>query len=77
MSAIFLKNDNELVHNGKSEFSNLGIWKTKIEYYEDKVNTDFYENKMPIEIAHCVWLSIVLIDSVFKIDIHFYAKLFF
>ena len=31
---------------------------------------------MPKEGVHCVWFSTMLIDSVFKIDKHFYQKIF-
>ena len=60
--------DDELVHKGQ--------FKTKIKYYDDKVNTNFYENKMPKDGVHCVWFSTMSIDSVFKIDEHFYQKIF-
>ena len=31
---------------------------------------------MPKDGVHCVWFSTMLIDSVFKIDKHFYEKIF-
>ena len=75
VSNFIKKIDNELLHNGKLEFLNSEIWKTKIKYYDDKVNTKFYK-KIPIQGVHCVWLSIILIESIFKIDKHFCPKLF-
>ena len=69
------KIDNELLHNGILEFPNSEIWKTKIKYYDDKVNTKFYK-KTPIQGVHCVWFPVVLTDSIFKIDKHFSLKIF-
>ena len=47
-----------------------------MKYYDDKVNTNCYENKMSKEGVHCIWLSIMLIDSVCKKGKHFYPKIF-
>ena len=40
--------------------------KAKINYYVGKVNTIFNNDKMPKEGSHCIYLSVVLIDSVIK-----------
>ena len=34
--------------------------KTKIKSYEAKINTSFYNNKMPKEGSHCIWLSVII-----------------
>ena len=41
--------------------------KTKTKSYEGKINTNFHNDKMPKEDYSCVCLSVILIDSVFKI----------
>ena len=54
-SAILLKKiDNELLHNGKLEFLNSEIWKTKIKYYDDKVNTKFYKKNANTRCTLCL-----------------------
>ena len=75
VSNFIKKIDNELLHHGILEFPNSVIWKTKIKYYDEKVNTKFYK-KMPGEGVHYVWFSIILTDSIFKIDKHFRPKIF-
>ena len=40
--------------------------KAKINYYVGKVNTILNNDKMPKEGSHCIYLSVVLIDSVIK-----------
>ena len=44
------------------------IWKLKLRSYEGKVNTNFHDNGITEEGFHFIYLSVVLIDSVFKID---------
>ena len=38
----------------------------KIKSYEGKANTNFHNDKIPEEGYHCICLSVILIDSVFK-----------
>ena len=66
--AILLKND-EPVYNEM-------YLKTKIKSYEAKINTSFYNNKMPKEGSHCIWLSVILIDFVFRIGKNIILKCF-
>ena len=40
--------------------------KTKVKSYDRKINTNFRNDKMPKEGSHCICLSVILIDSVFK-----------
>ena len=47
------------------EYSNKYL-KTKIKSYDEKVNRNFYNDKMPKEGPHCICLSVILIDFVFK-----------
>ena len=38
--------------------------------YKSKINTSFYDNEIRKEGSHCISLSAILIDSVFKTIIH-------
>ena len=49
---------------------------TKIIFYGDKVNTGFHDNRLLKDGSHCVCLSVILIDSVFKMDKIHYFQLF-
>ena len=40
--------------------------KTKIKFYEGKINTNFHEDKVPKEGSRYICLSVILIDSVFR-----------
>ena len=40
--------------------------KTKIKSYGNRINTNFHGDRMPKEDFHCVCLSLILINSVFK-----------
>ena len=35
--------------------------KTKIKTYKEKINTYFYNNEIPTESSHCIFLSVILI----------------
>ena len=65
----------------KNEFSSDPVYsnkylKTKIKSYDEKVNTSFYNDKMPKGGAHCICLSVVLIDFVFKMGKNYYPQVF-
>ena len=45
--------------------------KTKVKSYDGKINTNFRNDKMPKEGSHCICLSVILIDSVFKMRMYF------
>ena len=38
----------------------------KTEFYEDKIDTDFYDNGMSKEDSHLICLSVEFVDYVFK-----------
>ena len=40
--------------------------KTKIKSYNGKINTSFHNNKIPKEGPQFIWLSVMLLDSIFK-----------
>ena len=55
---------------------NYKYLKTRIKAYEAKINIIFHNNKVPIEVSHCICLSKVLIDSVFKMGENYYLQVF-
>ena len=50
--------------------------KTKIKSYNGKINTNFYNNRIPKEGSQCICLSVVLTDSVYKEDKNYYPQVF-
>ena len=52
------------------------ILKTKIKSYEGKINTNFHNNKMSKEGSHCICLSVLLFDSVSKMNKSYYPQVF-
>ena len=40
--------------------------KPKTKSYNGKINTNFYNNKIPKEGSQCICLSVILIDSVYR-----------
>ena len=48
--------------------------KTEIKSYEGKINTNFHNDKIPKEGSHCICLSVVLIDYVFKMGKSYYTN---
>ena len=59
-----------LVHNEK-------YLKTKIKNVKGKINTNFHDDGIPKEDSHWICLSIILIDSGFKIGKSYYPQLVF
>ena len=49
--------------------------KTKIKTYQRKINISFHDNIIPKGGFHCIFLLIILIDSVFKVGKN-YGKVF-
>ena len=50
--------------------------KTEIKSYEGKISTSFHDDGIPKESSHCICLSVIMIDSVFKIVKNYYAQFF-
>ena len=48
--------------------------KTKIKTYKEKINTYFYNNEIPKESSHCIFLSVILIISVFRTGRNYYPQ---
>ena len=59
------RNEKEL---GSEPVYNENYNKNYIKPYEGKINTIFNNYRMPKEGSHCICLSVILIDSVFKTD---------
>ena len=50
--------------------------KAKIKSYNRKINTNFYNNKIPKEGSQYICLSVILIDSVFRTGENYYPQVF-
>ena len=61
--------NSEPVHNKK-------CLKAKIKSYNAKINTNFHNNKIPKESSHCICLSVILINSVFRTGNNYYLQAF-
>ena len=48
--------------------------KTKIKMYEDRVNTNFQGKKVPKENASYKCLSVIMLDSVIRVNKKYYPK---
>lgn len=46
--------------------------KSKIKFYEVKINTDLNGKRIPTESPHCICLSVILIDAVFENGKNYY-----
>ena len=49
-------------------FYNQKHLKTKTKFYEDKINKNVHDNGILEEGPRCIYLSVILIDSVFKMS---------
>ena len=50
--------------------------KAKIKSYDEKINTNFYNKKMPKEGSQFICLSVVLFNSVFRTRKNYYPQVF-
>ena len=65
----------------KKEFDSQPIYnaiylKTKIRSYNEKMNTNFHNHKIPKEGSQCISQSVTLIDSVYRKDKDHYPNVF-
>ena len=60
--------DSEPVYNKK-------YLKAKIKPYNEKINTNFHNNKIPKEDSKFICLSVILIGSVFRASKNYYPKM--
>ena len=81
----FLEKYNEILENVsnniKKEFDSEPVYnekclKTEIKSYKGKINTNFHNNKIPKEGSPCIFLSVILINSVFRTDNNYYSQVF-
>ena len=52
----------------RSELVYNRTYKSKTKFNKGKININFHDHGMPKEGLHCICLSAILIDSVFKIS---------
>ena len=71
-SAILLKKG----FDSNPAYNDNKYLETQKKSYQGKVNKIFYNDKMPKEGSHCVFLSVVLIDFVFKKGKNYYPQVF-
>ena len=50
--------------------------RTKIKSYNEKIKTNFHNNKTPKEGSQCIGLSVILIDSAYTKDKNYYPQVF-
>ena len=50
--------------------------KVKGKSYKEKINTNFYDNKIPKEGSQFICLSVILFDSVFRTGKNYYHEVF-
>ena len=50
--------------------------RAKIKSYNGKINTNFHNNKLPKEGSQFICLSVISIDSIFRIGKNYYRQLF-
>ena len=65
----------------KKEFESQHVYnekylKTKINFYEGKINTNSHGDKVPKERSQRVSLSVILIDSVFRTGKNYHTQVF-
>ena len=87
---LFLIKDDELFKNKiwknvkdnlKKEFDREPVYnkqnlKAKVKSCNEKINTYFYDNKIPKEGSHFICLSVILIYSLFRTGKNYYPKVF-
>ena len=64
-----IKFDSEPVYGGNDKYI-----KTKIRSYGDKVNTNFQSKRIPKEKASYKCLSLIMLDSVIRVNIKYYTQ---
>ena len=64
-----------LKNSTKKEFNSEPV-KAKIKFYNENSNTNFYNKKIPEEGSQFIYLSVVLIDSIFRPGKKYYFQVF-
>ena len=65
----------------KKEFNSEPVYnekylKTKKKSFDGKIHTNFHNNKILKESSHCIYLSVILIDSIFRTSNNYYPQVF-
>ena len=72
---IWTKVSNSIKNEFNSEpVCNKKYLKTKIKSYKGKINTKFYNNKIPKEGSQRICLSVILIDLGYRKDKNYYPQ---
>ena len=50
--------------------------KTKLKSHKNEINSNFGGSELPRESSHCVCLSVILLDSIFRISKSYYTQVF-
>ena len=50
--------------------------KTEKTFYEGKISTNFHDGRITNERSHCIFVSVICIDSAFKIHKSYYTQAF-
>ena len=50
--------------------------KTDVKFYNGKINTNFYNNKIPNEDSQFMCLSVISIDPIFRTGKNYYPQVF-
>ena len=58
----------------KKPIRNEKYLKTKRKSYKGKINANFHHYRMPKQGSHCIFLSVTLIDPVFKMGKNYYPQ---
>ena len=66
-----MKFGRKLKISSKKKFGSESVYnekylKTKIKSYNENINTNFHNNKIPKEDSQYIYLSVILISSVFR-----------
>ena len=64
------------LHTLKNIERKISKRKSKRKSYKGKINTNFYNNDIPKEESQCIYLSVTLIDSVYRKDNNYYPQVF-
>ena len=66
-----VKNSSKKAFNSKLVYD-----EAKIKSYNEKINTNLHNNKIPKEDSQVIYLSVILIDSVLRTDNSYYPRVF-
>ena len=65
-----------LIYFSSEPVYNEKFLKTKIKSDKGKINTNFHDDKISKECSRCIFLSVILIYSIFKMGKNYYLQVF-